>query len=75
MNFRDERYLPFEYLGAVCRCRIELPRENNYHDPDTLADAILCFYYMAREGANRCDARPTKAQSGICRAMAGASSM
>ena len=50
MNFRDERYLPFEYLGAVCRCRIELPRENNYHDPDTLADAILCFYYMAREG-------------------------
>jgi len=50
MNFRDERYLPFEYLGAVSRWRIELPRENNYHDPDTLADTIMCFYLTAREG-------------------------
>jgi hypothetical protein len=50
MNFRDERYLPFEYQGAVSRWRIELPRENNYHDPDTLADAILCLYHTAREG-------------------------
>jgi len=50
MNFRDERYLPFEYLGAISRWRIELPRENNYHDPDTLADAIICFYHTAREG-------------------------
>lgn len=58
MNFRDERYLPFEYLGAVSRWRIELPRENNYHDPETLADAILCFYHTAREGGEllRCAA-------------------
>ena len=25
LNFRDERYLPFEYAGAVSRWRIELP--------------------------------------------------
>ena len=51
-NFHDERYLPFEYLGAVSRWRIEMPQENNYHDPDTLADAIMCFYVTAREGGD-----------------------
>ena len=40
-NFRDERDLPFEYQGAVSRWRIELPRENNYFDMDTLSDMIL----------------------------------
>ena len=30
LNFRDQRYLPFEYMGAVSRWRIELPPENNY---------------------------------------------
>ena len=50
MNFHDERYLPFEYRGVVCRMRIEAPIDNNFHDPDTLADAILCFYHTAREG-------------------------
>ena len=50
MNFHDERYLPFEYRGVVCRMRIEAPIDNNYHDPNTVADAILCFYHTAREG-------------------------
>jgi hypothetical protein len=27
LNFRDERYLPFEYLGAASRWRIELSPE------------------------------------------------
>lgn len=50
LSFRDERYLPFEYLGAVCRLRIELPPENNYFDPDTLSDLILRLNHTAREG-------------------------
>jgi len=50
MNFHDERYLPFEYRGVVCRMRIEAPIENNYRDPETMADAILGFYHTAREG-------------------------
>ena len=50
MNFHDERYLPFEYRGVVCRMRIEAPIDNNFRDPDTVADAILCFYHTAREG-------------------------
>jgi len=50
LNFRDERYLPFEYAGAVSRWRIELPIENNYFDLGTVSDLILHLNYMSREG-------------------------
>jgi hypothetical protein len=50
LNFRDERYLPFEFAGAVSRWRLELPPENNYFDVDTLSDVILHLNYTAREG-------------------------
>jgi hypothetical protein len=50
LSFRDERYLPFEYLGAVSRWRIELPQENNYFDLNTLTDLVLNLNYTAREG-------------------------
>jgi hypothetical protein len=50
LNFRDERYLPFEYQGAVSRWRFELPPENNYFDLDTVTDVVLHLDYTAREG-------------------------
>jgi hypothetical protein len=50
LNFRDERYLPFEFEGAVSRWRVELPPENNYFDMDTLSDVVLHLNYTAREG-------------------------
>jgi hypothetical protein len=50
LNFHDERCLPFEYLGAISRWRIELPQENNYFDFDTLSDVVLHFNHTAREG-------------------------
>jgi hypothetical protein len=50
LNFRDERYLPFEFAGAVSRWRIELPRENNFFDLDTVTDVVLHLNYTAREG-------------------------
>ena len=49
VNFRDDRYLPFEYSGAVSRWRIELPRENNFFDRESLADTILHLNYTSRE--------------------------
>jgi hypothetical protein len=52
LNFNDERYLPFEYLGAVSRWRIELPPENNYFDLDTVTDAVLHLNYTARDGGD-----------------------
>jgi len=53
MNIHDERYLPFEYHGAVSKWRIELPPENNYFDMDTLSDLILHLNYTSREGGDR----------------------
>lgn len=50
LNFRDERYLPFEYAGAVSRWRIELPIETNAFDIDTVSDLIVQLSYTAREG-------------------------
>ncbi len=50
LNFHDERYLPFEYQGAVSHWRIELPPENNYFDMDTLSDVIVNLNYTSREG-------------------------
>jgi hypothetical protein len=50
LNFADDRYLPFEYQGAASHWRVELPRENNYFDLDTVSDLILRLNYTAREG-------------------------
>ncbi|OHX19650.1 neuraminidase-like domain-containing protein [Chromobacterium sphagni] len=59
LNFRDERYLPFEFHGAVSRWRLELPPENNLFDFNTLSDLILHLNYTAREGgeALHCEAQ------------------
>jgi hypothetical protein len=61
LNFRDERYLPFEYAGAISNWKLELSGkwvdENNGHiadwsqfDFDTISDVILHIKYTAREG-------------------------
>jgi hypothetical protein len=52
LNLRDERYLPFEFAGAVSRWRIELPIENNAFDIDTVSDLIFQLSYTAREGGD-----------------------
>jgi hypothetical protein len=52
LSFRDERYLPFEYGGAVSRWRIELPPENNAFDFDSLSDVVLHLNYTSREGGD-----------------------
>lgn len=50
LNFRDERYLPFEGAGVISRWRIELPRELRQFDYDTISDVVLHIKYTAREG-------------------------
>ncbi|KAH8591200.1 hypothetical protein B0O99DRAFT_690810 [Bisporella sp. PMI_857] len=50
LNFRDERYLPFEFCGAVSKWRIDLPPENNAFDFDSLTDFIIKLSYTSREG-------------------------
>jgi hypothetical protein len=58
LNFRDERYLPFEFAGAVSTWRLELPPENNRFDLETVSDVVLHMNYTAREGGDvlRCAA-------------------
>ncbi|MEU9662851.1 neuraminidase-like domain-containing protein [Streptomyces chartreusis] len=50
VSFRDERYLPFEFHGAVSRWLLELPQGDNQFDLATVSDVILHVSYTAREG-------------------------
>jgi hypothetical protein len=50
LNFRDERYLPFEGAGVISRWRIELPRTFRQFNYDTISDVVLHLKYTAREG-------------------------
>ena len=50
LNFRDERYLPFEGAGAISRWRLTLPSEFRAFDYKTISDAVLHVRYTARDG-------------------------
>ncbi|MEK7152403.1 MAG: hypothetical protein AAB834_00515, partial [Patescibacteria group bacterium] len=53
LQFRDDRYLPFEGTGAISTWRLELPNKDlaqfNY---DTIADVVIHLSYTAREGGS-----------------------
>ena len=55
LNFRDERYLPFEGAGAASTWQIELVADRGLRqfDYDTLTDVILHLRYTAREDAGQ----------------------
>ena len=50
VNLHDERYLPFEGAGAISSWRIELPKECNQFDFNTISDVVLHLRYTARDG-------------------------
>ena len=52
LNFRDERYLPFEGCGSISSWRLELPKEVRQFDYNTISDVILHVKYTAREGGS-----------------------
>lgn len=50
LNFRDERYLPFEGAGLEnSEWSIEMPKANNQFDFETITDVIMHLRYTARE--------------------------
>lgn len=55
LNFRDERYLPFEGAGAISQWRIELSKDKELRqfDYDTISDVIFHVRYTARDGVDR----------------------
>jgi len=62
LNFKDERYLPFEGAGVISKWRLELPtfRQFEYH---SISDAIIHLRYTASEGGERLKSAATKSLS------------
>lgn len=52
LNFKDERYLPFEGAGVISKWRLELPAIRQF-DYQTIADVVLHLKYTASEGGDR----------------------
>lgn len=52
LNFRDERYLPFESAGAISRWRFQIPDDFRQFDYTSISDVVLTLRYTAREGGS-----------------------
>ncbi|OQY99735.1 MAG: hypothetical protein B6D35_08670 [Candidatus Brocadia sp. UTAMX2] len=49
LNFRDERYLPFEGAGAISTWGLELPSQLRSFNYDTISDVIIHISYTAKD--------------------------
>lgn len=58
LNFKDERYLPFEGAGVISGWQLELPGVRQF-DYDYISDVVLHVKYTAAEGGE-----PLKAAAG-----------
>ena len=56
LNFRDERYMPFEGAGAVSTWELRLPKNFKQFDYQTINDVILHISYTAEQDAALRDA-------------------
>ncbi len=65
VNFRDERYLPFEGAGVISRWRIDMPKDCNAFDFETISDVIVKLNYTAREGGTRLRDAAKKARDAV----------
>ncbi|MGN6395030.1 MAG: neuraminidase-like domain-containing protein [Mucilaginibacter sp.] len=54
LNFRDERYLPFEGAGAISLWHLELPSFDMFRqiDFDSISDVIMHLKYTARDAGD-----------------------
>ncbi|HXU18677.1 MAG TPA: hypothetical protein VN708_26450 [Terriglobales bacterium] len=50
LNFKDERYLPFEGAGTDSQWQLDMLKATNAFDLNTVTDVILKISYTAREG-------------------------
>jgi len=62
LNFRDERYMPFEGAGAISKWNLELPGQRDdagnikgvrQFDYNTISDVIIHMSYTSCEGGNQ----------------------
>ena len=52
LNFRDERYLPFEGAGVSSRWSLRLPTRVRQFDYNTISDVEIRIDYTARDGGS-----------------------
>lgn len=52
LNFRDERFLPFESSGAVSTWKLELPSTFKAFDYNSISDVIFHVSYTADDGGD-----------------------
>ena len=50
LNFKDERYLPFEGAGAVSKWEIELPSRIRQFDYGSITDVVVHIRYTSVDG-------------------------
>lgn len=67
LNFKDERYLPFEGAGVISEWKMELPTAVRQFDYETIADVVMQFRYTSRA-----DDLLKPAAEGAVRALMGA---
>src|SRR5215472_4310507 len=48
LNFRDERYLPFEGAGAISQWTFELPAKVRMFDYSSISDVVINLSYLTR---------------------------
>lgn len=53
LNFRDERYLPFEGAGAISKWALALPTDFRQFDYQTITDVIIQLRYTAINGGDK----------------------
>ncbi len=53
LNFRDDRYLPFEGAGVVSKWRIELPDTFKQFDYDTMTDVVFRLRFTSMDGGDK----------------------
>jgi hypothetical protein len=47
LNFRDDRYMPFEGAGAISSWKLQLPKNFRQFDYDTINDVIIHISYVS----------------------------
>ncbi|HBE9759335.1 TPA: neuraminidase-like domain-containing protein [Clostridioides difficile] len=52
LNFNDERYLPFEGTGVISSWELEMLKETNRFNFDSISDVIINIKYTALEDSN-----------------------
>jgi hypothetical protein len=53
LNFRDERYIPFEGAGVISKWRIELPEKFREFDYESITEVVMKVQYLALDGGDK----------------------